>query len=145
MNREKRFFLSVYVDGIKLAGKNQINGSMWKVLMEENRHHSLTFFIWVTLNVNEKQTMILWRITGICSNHDVLLEQLRNCQVGGGNLDRIPFTMLEAHAKKCVERSCELPTELNSAAVQVSTPCIDDHHFKEEELGSAGDLSNVCS
>ena len=28
---------------------------------------------------------------------------------------------------------------------KVSTPCIDDHHFKEEELKSVGDLSKVCS
>ena len=28
---------------------------------------------------------------------------------------------------------------------KVSTPCIDDHHFKEEELKSVGELSHVCS
>ena len=28
---------------------------------------------------------------------------------------------------------------------EVSTPCIDDHHFKEEELTSVGELSKVCS
>ena len=28
---------------------------------------------------------------------------------------------------------------------QVTTPCIDDHHFKEEELGSVGEMSKVCS
>ena len=28
---------------------------------------------------------------------------------------------------------------------KVSTPCIDDHHFKEEELKSVGELSKVCS
>ena len=28
---------------------------------------------------------------------------------------------------------------------KVSTPCIDDHHFKEEETKSVGELSNVCS
>ena len=28
---------------------------------------------------------------------------------------------------------------------QVSTPCIDDHHFKEEETKSVGELSNTCS
>ena len=26
-----------------------------------------------------------------------------------------------------------------------STPCIDDHHFKEEEMKSVGELSHVCS
>ena len=28
---------------------------------------------------------------------------------------------------------------------KVSTPCINDHHFKEEELISVGELSQVCS
>ena len=28
---------------------------------------------------------------------------------------------------------------------KVSTPCIDDHHFKEEEIKSFGELSQVCS
>ena len=28
---------------------------------------------------------------------------------------------------------------------KVSTPCIDDHHFKEEELKSVGELSQVSS
>ena len=28
---------------------------------------------------------------------------------------------------------------------KVSTPCIDDHHFKEEETKSVGELSHVCS
>ena len=28
---------------------------------------------------------------------------------------------------------------------KVSTPCIDDHHFKEEETKSVGELSNACS
>ena len=28
---------------------------------------------------------------------------------------------------------------------KVSTPCIDDHHFKEEEKKSVGELSKVCS
>ena len=30
-------------------------------------------------------------------------------------------------------------------STKVSTPCIDDHHFKEEELKSVGELSKVCS
>ena len=28
---------------------------------------------------------------------------------------------------------------------KVATPCMDDHQFREEENGSAGDLSTVCS
>ena len=28
---------------------------------------------------------------------------------------------------------------------EVSTPCIDDHNFREEEMKSVGELSHVCS
>ena len=28
---------------------------------------------------------------------------------------------------------------------KVPTPCMDDHQFKEEEIGSVGDLPTVCS
>ena len=52
---------------------------------------------------------------------------------------------MEGHAKKCVERYCELANKTTQQLYKVSTPCIDDHHFKEEELNSVGELSNVCS
>ena len=52
---------------------------------------------------------------------------------------------MEGHAKKCVERYCELSNKTTQQLYKVSTPCIDDHHFGEEELKSVGDLSKVCS
>ena len=51
---------------------------------------------------------------------------------------------MEGHAKKCVERYCELANRTTQQLYKVSTPCIDDHHFKEEELKSVGELSKVC-
>ena len=52
---------------------------------------------------------------------------------------------MEGHANKCVERYCELADKTTQQLHKVSTPCIDDHHFKEEELKSAEELSKVCS
>ena len=52
---------------------------------------------------------------------------------------------MEGHAKKCVERNCELANRTTQQLYKVSTPCIDDHHFKEEELKSLGELSISCS
>ena len=52
---------------------------------------------------------------------------------------------MEGHAKKCVERYCELANKTTQQLYKVSTPCIDDHHFKEEELKFAGELSKVSS
>ena len=40
---------------------------------------------------------------------------------------------MEGHAKKCVERYCELANKKIQQLYKVSTPCIDDHHFKGEE------------
>ena len=52
---------------------------------------------------------------------------------------------MEGHAKKCVERYCELANKTTQQLYKVSTPCIDDHHFEEEEIKSVGDLPQVCS
>ena len=53
---------------------------------------------------------------------------------------------LESHAKKCVERYCALANKTTQQLYTKyqSTPCIDDHHFKED-LKSVGELSKVCS
>ena len=52
---------------------------------------------------------------------------------------------MESHAKKCVERYCELANKTTQQLYKVSTPCIHDHHFKEEETKSVGEWSHVCS
>ena len=52
---------------------------------------------------------------------------------------------MAGHAKKCLERYCELANKTTQQLYKVSTPCIDDHHFKEEEMKSVGELSHVCS
>ena len=49
------------------------------------------------------------------------------------------------HAKKYVERYYEFANETLQQPYKVSTPCLDDRQFKEEEWGSVGELSKVCS
>ena len=44
-----------------------------------------------------------------------------------------------------MERYCELANKTIQQLYKVSTPCIDDHHFKEEETKPVGELSNACS
>ena len=51
---------------------------------------------------------------------------------------------MEGHAKTCVERYCELANKHIEQLYGVSALCINDHRFKEEELESFGELSNVC-
>ena len=50
---------------------------------------------------------------------------------------------LEGHAKKCVERDCELANKTTQQFTK--TRCMDDHQLKEEEIGSVGELSIVWS
>ena len=52
---------------------------------------------------------------------------------------------MEGHAKKCVERYSNLANKTTQQLYKVTTPCLDDHQFKEEELGSVGELTKVCS
>ena len=76
-------------------------------------------------------------------------------RISAGGTEKLPFPQnhrisswsydMESHAKKCVERCCELANKTTQQLYKVSTPCIDDHHFKEEEMKSVGELSHVCS
>ena len=47
--------------------------------------------------------------------------------------------------KKCVGRYCELANKKTEQFYAVPSPCLNDHHFKEEELESVGEVSKVCS
>ena len=40
---------------------------------------------------------------------------------------------MEGHAKKCVDRYCELANKTTQQLCKVATPCMDDHQLKEEE------------
>ena len=74
-------------------------------------------------------------------------------RISEGGLERLPFSQnlrisswsydMAGHAKKCVERYCELANKTTQQLYKVSAPCIDDHHFKEEEMKYFGELSQV--
>ena len=76
-------------------------------------------------------------------------------RISAGGLEKLPFPQnlrisswsydMAGHAMKCVERYCELANKTTQQLYKVSTPCIDDHHFKEEETKSVGELSTTCS
>ena len=52
---------------------------------------------------------------------------------------------LEDDAKKCAERHVKVANKKTEQLYKVSTPCLDDHNFKREELETVGELSKVCS
>ena len=102
-------------------------------------------YTWDVLKDNVKYAKILLTITEPCLNREfprVRVEKLpfpQNLRISSWSYD------MAGHAKKCVERYCELANKTTQQLCKVSTPCIDDHHFKEEELKSVGELSQVCS
>ena len=52
---------------------------------------------------------------------------------------------MEGHARKCVERYCEVENKKTEQLFKVSHLCLDDHQIKKEELENKGELSEVCS
>ena len=138
----------MHVDDIKLAGKKTLircgNHSI-KKLIWENQHLSLIMYTWDALKDNEKKSKV------IVDNYRTMFES----RISAGATQKLPCSEnlrisswscdMEGHAKKCVERYCELANKTTQQLHKVSTPCIDDHHFKEEELKSVGELSKVCS
>ena len=146
---KKGLFLSVYVDDRKLAGKKQNIDQMWKVLNKEVDLGELTSFLDnVYLGCTQRPCEIS---KDIVDNYRTMFE----CRISAGATEKLPCSEnlcitswsydMEGHAKKCVERYCELANRTTQQLYKVSPPCIDDHHFKEEELKSVGKLSKVCS
>ena len=54
VNRARGLFPSMYVDDIKLAGKNRLGNFSCKTLVWENQHHFLTMDIWAALKETAK-------------------------------------------------------------------------------------------
>ena len=140
----------MYVDDIKLAGKKQNVDPMWKLLNKEvDLGEPTTFLYHVFLGCTQRQCEIS---KDIVDNYRTMFES----QISAGEgVEKLPFPQnlrisswsydMAGHAKKCVERYCELANKTTQQHYKISTPCIDDHHFKEEETKSVAELSNACS
>ena len=146
---EKGLFLSVYVDDIKLAGKKQNLDPMWKLLNKEVGLGEPTSFLdHVYLGCTQRQCEISKLYCGQLQNHVRIANfrgESREITIPE-NLRVCPWSYdMEGRAKKCVEQYCELANKTTQQLYKVSTPCIDDHHFKEEEMKSVCELPHVCS
>ena len=145
VHRENGLFLSVYVDDIKLAGKKQNINPIWKLLKKEVELGETTSVLaHENLGCTQRQCEIS---KDFFVNYRTMFES----RISAGATEKLPYSEnlrisswssdMEGHAKKCVERHCELANKSTQQLYIVSTPCIDDHHFKEEELKSVGELS----
>ena len=132
-----------------MAGKKQNIDPMWKVLNKEvDLGEPTSFLDHVYLGCTQRQCEIG---KDIVDNYRAMFES----RISAGRTEKLPHSEnlrnsswsydMEGHAKKCVERYCELANKTTQQLCKVSTPRIDGHHFKEEEMKSVGELSKTCS
>ena len=97
--------------------------------------------------MNANRTKSLLNNTEKCWDSEFLLEQLKNYQGGEKpHANAVAWSYdVGGHAKKCVERDCELAHKKTEQLYTVSSPCLDYHQFRKEELESVEELSAVCS
>ena len=140
-----------YVDEIKKVGKKENMAPMWKRGMKNvDLDEPVSFLDHDNLGCTQcecKPNEIFFEEFRKCSNHEFLLEQQKKlpwCAKLHAKTVAWSYDM-EGHAKKCVGRCCELANNKTEQLYKVSSPCLDDHHFKKEEPESVGELSKVCS
>ena len=134
-----------------MAGKNRNMAPMWKKLMTNvDLDEPTSFLDHVYLGCTQRE----------CKPNELNIEEYRKMfesRISAGATEKLPGWEkphaktvawsydMEGHAQKCVERYCELANKKTEQLYKVSSPCLDDHHFKKEELESVGELSKVCS
>ena len=149
VHRQKRVILICVCGWHKIGWKEKNIDPMWKLLNKEVDLGEPTSFLDHEYLGMHSKTM--WNKQRYCWQ---LQNHVRIANFRGENRETsIPSNLrisswsydMQGHAKKCVKRFCELANKTTQQLYKVSTPCIDDHHFKEEELKSVGELSKVCS
>ena len=140
----------MYVDDINIGWKetkhwSDVESYSTKKSIWENQHLSLDH---VYLGCTQRQCEIS---KDIVDNYRAMFESrisaVRSREITIPSKSSYFFMVLwheAGHAKKRVERYCELANKTTQQLHTVSTPFIDDHHFKEE-LKSVWELSKVCS
>ena len=109
----------------KLAGKKQNLDSMWKGLNKEvDLGEPPSFLDHVYLGCTQRQCAI---IKNTVDNHRTMFES----RVSAGGVEKLPFLQnlrisswsydIAGHAKKCVERYCELANKTTQQLHKVST------------------------
>ena len=122
----------------------------WKIPMKDvDLGETTSFFDHVNLGCTQRECQIN---TDIVDNYRDMFES----KSSAGRTEKLPYSEklganisswsndVEGHAKKCVKRFYELANKTTQQLYKAATPCFDDHQFKEEEMGSVGELSKVC-
>ena len=151
VHRNQGIFLSVNVDDTK---KWLERSRIWLQVEEIDEKHwswRTNFISWSRiLGCTQRECnrmKLLLRNTHRCLNHVFLLEQLKSCQ-GGRSLTQSLWhgpTTWKDMLDFALSETVNWQTRKWSKYYKVSSPCLDDHQFKQEEPGSVGELSQVCS
>ena len=149
VHREKGLFLSVYVDDIKLAGRKQNIDPMWKVLNKEvDLGEPTSFLDHENLGCTQRQCGIS---KDIVDNYRTMFESrisagaTENCHARKIWVSlRGPMTW-KVMPRNVWSHIVSKQTRRLNNSTKYLLHAVDDHHFKEEELKSVGELSKVCS
>ena len=117
--------ICVYVDDIKLAGKKQNLDPMWKLLNKEvDLGEPTSFLDHVYLGCTQRQCEIS---KDVVDNYRTMFES----RISAGGTEKLPYSEnfrissssydMEGHAKKCVERYCELANKTTQQLYKVCT------------------------
>ena len=122
---KKGLLLSVYFDDIKLAGKEQNINPMYK---EVDFGEPTSFLDHVYLGCTQRP----------CEKSKDIVDNYRtmsDSRISAGATENLPCSEnlrisswsygMEGHAKKCVERHCELANKTTQQLYKVTTPCMD--------------------
>ena len=132
----------MYVDDIKLAGMKQNINPSWKILMKGvDLGEPTSFFDHVYLGCSQRECQIS---KDIVDNYRIMFESRTSAGAkeklptrASGKLDAETISSwsydMEGHAKKCVEKHCELANKTTQQLYKIATPYMDDHQFQEEE------------
>ena len=149
MHRGKGLFLSVFVDDIKLAGKKQNINPMWKLLNKEVDLGKPTSFLdHVYLGCTQRQCEISKDIVDNykpCSNREFRRGEQKNYHSLKIFVFLHGLVIWRVTQRNVWSDIVSWPIRRRNNSTKYPTPCIDDHHFKEEEMKSVGELSQVCS
>ena len=123
--------------------RNKVIDPKWKVLNQGvDLGEPTSFLDHENLGCTQRQSEISKDIVDNCRT-------MFESRISAVRAEKLPFPQnlrisswsheMEGHAKKCVERCCELTSKTTQQLYKVSTPCVDDHHFKEEEMKYVGE------
>ena len=121
------------------CGKYSIKKLIW-----ENQHLSLNMCTWCALEDNVKQAKILLTSTEPLLNHEFPPVKLKNFHTPRIFVFLRGPTIWQVMPRNVWNDIVSWQTRRLNKLHKVSTPCIDDHYFKKEELKSMGKLSKVC-